>query len=40
MCLLNYNKKTKKYKHLTLAERTIRNAVYSGMIVDKIKKEK
>ena len=23
MCLLNYNRKEKKYKHLTYAERTI-----------------
>ena len=23
MCLLNYNKKEKKYKHLTFAERTM-----------------
>ena len=25
MCLLHYNKKEKKYKHLTYAERTISN---------------
>lgn len=66
MRLLNYNKKTKKYKHITLAERamietqyncdkkskkeisvllyksgrTIRNAIYSEIIFDKVKKGK
>ena len=30
MCLLNYNKKTKKYKHLTLAERTMIETWYNS----------
>ena len=29
MCLLNYNKKTKKYKHITLAERTMIETWYN-----------
>ena len=66
MCLLNYNKNIKKYKHITYAERTmietwyncdhkskkeiagllhksertIRNAIYSGIIFEKIKQGK
>lgn len=30
MCLLNYNKKTKKYKHITLAERTMIETWYNS----------
>ena len=30
MCLLNYNKKNKKYKHLTYAERTMIETWYNS----------
>ena len=33
MCLLNYNKKEEKYKHLTYAERTIRREINRGKII-------
>ena len=37
MCLLNYNRKEKKYKHLTYAERTIINAIKEGNLFTKVK---
>ena len=34
MCLLNYNKEIKKYKHLTYAERTIRKEIKRGLTIN------
>ena len=34
MCLLNYNKEKKKYKHLTYTERTIRREIKRGLTIN------
>ena len=35
MCLYNYNKEKKKYKHLTYAERTIRREISRWLVTVK-----